>query len=58
MPRRETGIRHNMSEPLVNSPETKRLVGIAVASGTPIRVAYKDVRRRYANRGSSTEGTG
>ena len=24
----------------------KRLVGIAVASGTPIRVAYKDVRKR------------
>ena len=24
----------------------KRLVGIAVANGTPVRVAYKDVRRR------------
>ena len=46
MPRRETGIRHNMSEPLVNFPETKSLMEIAVANGTPIRVAYKDVRRR------------
>ena len=27
----------------------KRLVGIAVASGTPIRVACKDVRRRMRN---------
>ena len=33
-------------EPLSKSAEMKRLVGIAVASGTPIRVAYKDVRRR------------
>ena len=33
-------------EPLAKSAEMKRLVGIAVASGTPIRVAYKDVRRR------------
>ena len=33
-------------EPLATSAEMKRLVGIAVASGTPIRVAYKDVRRR------------
>ena len=33
-------------EPLAKSAEVKRLVGIAVASGTPIRVAYKDVRRR------------
>ena len=24
----------------------KRLVGIAVANGTPVRVAYKDVRKR------------
>ena len=45
-------------EPLAKSAEMKRLVGIAVASGTPIRVAYKDVRKAYANRGSSTEGTG
>ena len=33
-------------EPLAKSAEMKRLVGIAVANGTPIRVAYKDVRRR------------
>ena len=31
-------------EPLAKSAEMKRLVGIAVASGTPIRVTYKDVR--------------
>ena len=39
------GAEHSMSEPLVNCPEMKRLVGIAVASGTPIRVAYKTVRK-------------
>ena len=33
-------------ELLAKSAEMKRLVEIAVASGTPIRVAYKDVRRR------------
>ena len=33
-------------EPLAKSAEKKRLVGIAVANGTPIPVAYKDVRRR------------
>ena len=33
-------------EPLAKLAEMKRLVGIAVASGTPIRVAYKDVRKR------------
>ena len=33
-------------ELLAKSAEMKRLVGIAVANGTPIRVAYKDVRRR------------
>ena len=33
-------------EPLAKSAEMKRLVEIAVASGTPIRVAYKDVRKR------------
>ena len=33
-------------EPLAKSAEVKRLVGIAVANGTPIRVAYKDVRKR------------
>ena len=32
--------------PLAKSAEMKRLVGIAVANGTPIRVAYKDVRNR------------
>ena len=31
---------------LAKSAEMKRLVGIAVANGTPIRVAYKDVRKR------------
>ena len=31
---------------LAKSAEMKRLVGIAVASGTPISVAYKDLRRR------------
>ena len=33
-------------ELLAESAEMKRLVGIAVASGTPIRDAYKDARRR------------
>ena len=33
-------------EPLAKSAEMKRLVVIAVANGTPIRVAYKDVRKR------------
>ena len=33
-------------EPIAKSAEMKRLVGIAVANGTPIRVAYKDVRKR------------
>ena len=33
-------------ECLAKSAEMKRLVGIAVANGTPIRVAYKDVRKR------------
>ena len=33
-------------EPLAKSAEMKRLVGISVANGTPIRVAYKDVRKR------------
>ena len=31
---------------LAKSAEMKRLVGIAVASGSPIRVAYKEVRKR------------
>ena len=34
-----------MSEPLVNSPETKRLMEIAVANGASIRTAYKAVRK-------------
>ena len=33
-------------EPLAKSAEMKRLMVIALASGTPIRVAYKDVRKR------------
>ena len=40
------GTDDNKPEPLAKSAEMKRLVGIAVASGTPVRVAYKDVRRR------------
>ena len=32
--------------PLAKSAEMKRLVEIAVANGTPVRVAYQDVRRR------------
>ena len=35
-------------EPLAKSAEMKRLVEIAVANGTPIRVAYKD-EEAYAN---------
>ena len=52
------GTDDSTSGPLAKSAEMKRLVGIAVANGTPIRVAYKDVRKRMPNRGSSTEGTG
>ena len=37
---------HNMSEPLVNSPETKRLMEIAIDNGASVRTAYKDVRKR------------
>ena len=40
------GAEHNMSEPLVNSPETKRLMEIASASGASVRTAYKAVRKR------------
>ena len=43
-------------EPLAKSAEMKRLVGIAVASGTPIRFLTSLYATR--NRGSSTEGTG
>ena len=35
-----------MTEPLVNSPETKRLVEFAIASGASVRTAYKTVRKR------------
>ena len=40
------GTDDSTSGPLAKSAEMKRLVGIAVANGTPIRVAYKDVRKR------------
>ena len=52
------GAEHNMSESLVNSPETKRLMEIAIASGAPVRTVHKTVRKRFRNRGTSTEGTG
>ena len=35
-----------MSEPLVNSPETIRLMEIAVASGASVSTAHKTVRKR------------
>ena len=35
-----------MSEPLVNSPETKRLMEIAIANGASVRTAYKTARKR------------
>ena len=35
------GAEHNMSESLVNSPETKRLMEIAIASGAPVRTVSK-----------------
>ena len=41
------GAEHNMSEPLVNSPETKRLKEIAIASGASVRTSYKTVRKRF-----------
>ena len=40
------GTDDSASGPLAKSTEMKRLVGIAVANGTHIRVAYKDVRNR------------
>ena len=40
------GTDDSSSGPLAKPAEMKRLVGIAVANGTPIRVAYKDVRKR------------
>ena len=42
----DVGTDDSKPEFLAKSAEMKRLVGIAVANGTPIRVAYKDVRRR------------
>ena len=51
------GTDDSTSGPLAKSVEMERLVGIAVANGTPIRVAYKDVRRRMRIEASSTEGT-
>ena len=40
------GGEHNMSESLVNPPETKRLMDTATASGASVRTAYKTVRKR------------
>ena len=40
------GTEDSTSGPLAKSAEMKRQVGIAVANGTRIRVAYKDVRKR------------
>ena len=37
---------HSMSEPLVNSPEMKRLMEIPIANGASIRTAYKAARKR------------
>ena len=37
---------HNMSEPLVNSPEAKRQMVIAITSGASVRTSYKTVRKR------------
>ena len=37
---------HHMSEALMNSPETKRLMEIAIASGASDRTACKTVRKR------------
>ena len=45
-PKSDGGTDDSQLEPLANLAEMKRLVGIAVANGTPVRVAYKDVRRR------------
>ena len=50
------GTDDSTSGPLAKSAEMERLVDIAVANGTPIRVAYKDVRKRM--RMVLTEGTG
>ena len=40
---------HNMSEPLAKSPETKRLMEIAISSGDSVRTAYKAVRKHLRN---------
>ena len=40
------GTDDSTSGPLAKSAEMKRLVGIAVANGSPIRVACKDVKKR------------
>ena len=47
------GAEHNMSEPLVNSPETKRLMEIAVAQGASVRAVHNR-EKALANRGTST----
>ena len=49
---------HHMSESLVSSPETKRLMEIAIAGGASVRTACKNREKALANRGTSTEGTG
>ena len=38
-----------MSEPRVNSLETKHLVETAIANGASVRTAYKAVRKRLRN---------
>ena len=43
-PNGETG--HNMSEPRVNSPETKHVMEIATANGASVGTACKAVRKR------------
>ena len=40
------GAEHNMSEPLVNSLETKRLMQIAIFNGASVRTAYETVTNR------------
>ena len=45
-PGSDVGTGDGKPEFLAKSAEMKRLAGIAVANGTPVRVAYKDVRRR------------
>ena len=45
------GTDDSTSGPLAKSAEMKRLVRFAVANGTPIRAAYKDVRKRMRTEG-------